>query len=93
MATVQLVVPANWRTVAGRDLGPLVCQAGTVGEALRWLAEHHPQLAPRLFREDGQLACWVNAFLGEDNIRDRGGLGTPITDTASLTIVPALMGG
>lgn len=29
MPTVQIIVPANWRTVVGRDLGPLACEADT----------------------------------------------------------------
>ncbi len=92
-ATVRIVVPANWHTVAGRDLRPLACQVGTAGEALRWLVGSYPEFGPRLFGRDGQLACWVNVYLGEDDIRDLGGLDTPITAPDSLTIVPALAGG
>jgi molybdopterin converting factor small subunit len=90
---VQIIVPANWRTVAGCDLGQLTCEAATAGDALRWLAARHPPFGPRLFGQAGQLAGWVNIYLGDDDIRHASGLDTPVTAPVSLTIVPALAGG
>ncbi len=93
MPEVQIIVPANWRTIAGRDLGSLTCDADTVGEALSWLAASHPQLAERLYGQDRQLASWVNVYLGEDDVRVLSGLDTPISGPAPLVIMPALAGG
>ena len=93
MPTVEIIVPANWRVVAGRDLGALTCQASTVGAALNWLTATHPQFIPRMFSRAGQLASWINVYLGENDVRHLAGLDTPIPGPASLTIVPALAGG
>ncbi|GAA0411017.1 molybdopterin synthase sulfur carrier subunit [Acrocarpospora corrugata] len=93
MATVEFIVPANWRTVAGGELGELRCSADTVGGALDWLTEAHPQFAARVYTGQGRLASWINIYVGEDDVRHLDGLDTPLSGDARLTVVPALAGG
>ncbi|WP_131739344.1 MoaD/ThiS family protein [Actinomadura roseirufa] len=92
-ATVWIIVPPAWRALLNdADPGSLRCQAATVRAALEWLIAAHPALAPRLL-QDGRLPRWTNIFLGEENIRDLGGLGTTLRDGATLTVLPAMAGG
>lgn len=93
MASVKIVLPANWRVVADRNLGVLACEVSTVGAALDWLISAHPEFQHRVFSRPGQLALWVNVYLGEDEVRQLAGLDTPIPSSVALTIVPAFAGG
>ena len=91
---VALVVPSNWQAVTGSDMSRLQCDATTVGQAVEWLIDKHPELRKRLFAHDGdRVASWVNVFLGEQNIRDVDGLATVITGPDTITILHAVAGG
>ena len=65
----------------------------TMGEALAALWRKYPGLRDRMVTEQGEVRQHVNIFIGEDNIRDRGGFGTAVVDGAAVTIVPAVSGG
>lgn len=92
--TVQFILPANWRTIAGQDLTGMRCAASTVGQALTWLHKAHPVLRERIFTAEDELAPWVVVCLGDEDIRTRQGLDTPIVDqNAELRVIPALIGG
>lgn len=93
MPDVEIVVPANWRVVAGQELGDLHCDADTVRGALDWLIRKHPQFQPRLFSGADRLASWINIYLDNEDIRGLALLDTPIRTRAALVLVPALAGG
>jgi molybdopterin converting factor small subunit len=93
MPDVAIVVPANWRVVAGQELGELVCDADTVRAALNWLIRKHPQFQSRLFSSGDQIASWVNVYLNNEDIRGLASLDTPIQGRTELVILPALAGG
>jgi len=65
----------------------------TVGEALADLTGRHPDLTRHLYEENGRLRPFINVYLGEDNIKTRQGLETPVPDGAELMLVPAIAGG
>lgn len=91
---VALVVPSNWQAVTGSDMSGLNCNATTVGDAVRWLIDRHPELHKRLFAQDpDRVASWVNVFLDEQNIRDLDGLATVISCPGTITILHAVAGG
>ena len=62
----------------------------TVGEVVAAL---DPVLRRRLTDEQGAVRRHVNIYLGNDNIRDLDGLGTPLTDGDELMILPSVAGG
>jgi len=66
---------------------------GTVGEVLEALAAAYPDLKRHLYDDAGKLRQYVNVFLGEDNIRDFGGLAAPAKEDSVVTLVPAIAGG
>ena len=66
---------------------------GTVGDALRALAEQHPGTKEQLFSEDGQLNRYVNVYLNDEDVRVLDGLDTSASDSDTVVILPAMAGG
>ena len=66
---------------------------GTVGDALRGLAEAHPATREQLFTPEGELNRYVNVYLNDEDIRVLEGLDTPVADADTVVILPAMAGG
>lgn len=66
---------------------------GTVGEALSSLTDAHPELASRIFTDDGGVRRFVNIFANDEDIRFQENLDTGLEDGDELSIVPAIAGG
>jgi MoaD family protein len=64
-----------------------------VGEVLRELAGRHPGTERQLFQEDGQLNRYVNVYLNDEDVRVLEGLDTPVKESDTLVILPAMAGG
>jgi molybdopterin synthase sulfur carrier subunit len=64
----------------------------TVGEVLSDVAERFPALRARIF-EDGNIAAFVNVYVGGEDIRTQDGLATPVPDDATVILLPAMAGG
>jgi len=77
----------------GRRSVPLASPCATVAQAFDQLWRLHPGLRDRVLTEQGAVRRHVNVFVGTDNIRDTGGLDTPVPDGAEIAIVPAVSGG
>lgn len=88
---ITVRVPTQLRTLtAGKEE---VSGAGaTVGELIDHLEGAHPGLKDRLLDAKG-IRRFVNLYLNEDDVRFLDGLNTPVKDTDTLTIVPAIAGG
>ncbi|MBI3935201.1 MAG: MoaD/ThiS family protein [Acidobacteria bacterium] len=92
--TITFLIPSYLRFHArGRSQVILSSPATTVAEALDalWLA--FPSLRDRVLNEQGQVRQHVNIFVGDENIRDCGGLAARISDGCEITIVPNVSGG
>ena len=46
-----------------------------------------------LFAEDGQLNRYVNVYLNDEDVRVLDGLETPVQESDTLVILPAMAGG
>ena len=66
---------------------------GTVGEALRQLAERYPQTKDQLFSPEGDLNRYVNVYLNDEDVRVLDGLDTAVNAGDTLVILPAMAGG
>jgi MoaD family protein len=64
-----------------------------VDQVLRALATEHPDTERQLFGEDGQLNRYVNVYLNDEDVRVLDGLDTPVKDSDTLVILPAMAGG
>ena len=90
--SVTVRIPTQLRTLTG-GAGEVEIEGASIGEVLKALDVAHPGFADRLFDEAGNLRRFVNVFLADEDVRFLDGLATPVTDGATLSIVPAVAGG
>jgi molybdopterin converting factor small subunit len=89
MAAVR--IPPTLRAEVG-GLRELDARGDTVADVIDDLVERYPALGVQLL-ENGELASYVNVYLGGEDIRTLGGLETPVDDSESLILLPAMAGG
>jgi molybdopterin converting factor small subunit len=70
-----------------------VSGGATVLDALEALWAACPGIRDRVVTEQGQIREHINIFVGKEHIRYTGGLGTPLSSGAEISIVPAISGG
>jgi molybdopterin synthase sulfur carrier subunit len=90
MATVK--IPPVLRPSTG---GEKEVSAGgeSVGAVLNALAEQHPSTKAQLFGDNGDLNRYVNVYLNDEDVRVLDGLDTPVGESDTLVILPAMAGG
>ncbi len=64
----------------------------TVRAVLDDLVGRYPALGAQIFA-DGDIAPFVNVYLGGEDVRTLEGLDTPITDGQTVILLPAMAGG
>jgi len=89
MAAVR--IPPTLRAEVGGQR-ELEASGETVAEVLDDLVDRYPPLAAQLL-ESGELASFVNVYLGGEDIRTLDGLETPVRDGATVILLPAMAGG
>ena len=87
-----LRIPTQLRTLT-HGAGEVTVDGSTVGEALKALDATHPGFGERLFDDAGNLRRFVNVFVADEDIRFLDGLSTPVEDTTTISIIPAVAGG
>ena len=90
MATVR--IPPVLRPSVGGEK-ELTAEGSSVGEILNSVAEAHPDTQSQLFASDGELNRYVNVYLNDEDVRVLEGLQTPVGETDTLVILPAMAGG
>jgi len=65
----------------------------TVSEAMSDLVAQYPDLKQHIFNDQGSLRPFVNLFLGEENVKDLGGLDTPLEENDRMLLIPSIAGG
>ena len=90
MATIK--IPPVLRASVGGEK-EVRADGGDVGTILRALADQHPATQSQLFDSDGQLNRYVNVYLNDEDVRVLGGLDTPVGESDTLVILPAMAGG
>jgi sulfur-carrier protein len=67
------------------------------GEDLRTVVANleatHPGIEDRLLDDSGQLRRFVNVFVRDEDVRFQDGLDTKVTESDTISIVPAVAGG
>jgi molybdopterin synthase sulfur carrier subunit len=89
MATVK-IPPVLRGSVGGEK--ELSAEGDTVGDVLHALVDAHPQTEAQLF-SNGDLNRYVNVYLNDEDVRVLDGLDTPVSDSDTLVILPAMAGG
>ena len=91
---VIFLIPSPLRIFAdGISKVPLEVPVATVREALEALWARYPAVRDRVVTERGEVREYINIFVGDENIRDSGGLATPVRDGCEIMIVPSVAGG
>ena len=68
-------------------------EGGTVGDALRALADRYPATKDQLFSPEGDLNRYVNVYLNDEDVRVLDGLDTDAGESDTVVILPAMAGG
>jgi molybdopterin converting factor small subunit len=64
----------------------------TVRELLENLTERLPALGARVYG-DGEIRSFVNVYVDGEDVRTRDGLDTPVRDSSTVILLPAMAGG
>jgi len=84
-------IPPTLRTEVG-GARQVDADGETVRELLGDLAARYPSLGAQIL-EDGDLAPFVNVYLGGEDVRTLDGLDTAVGDGQTLILLPAMAGG
>jgi molybdopterin synthase sulfur carrier subunit len=89
---VTVSFPSALRSRVG-GCSTVIAKGRTIREIIDDLDQRFPGLRFNLCYETGQLRPYVNIFLERENIRYIQGLDTPISQSASVAILPSVAGG
>jgi molybdopterin converting factor small subunit len=89
MAAVR--IPPTLRAEVG-GARELEADGTTVSEVIDDLVERYPPLAAQLL-QDGELAPFVNVYVGGEDVRTQDGLETEVREGDQLILLPAIAGG
>jgi sulfur-carrier protein len=89
---VQVRIPTILRPDAG---GQAVVEANgtTLGEIFDDLVGRFPGLKEKVITEDGQLHKFVNVYVNDDDVRYLDKLDTKVSESDTVSILPAVAGG
>jgi molybdopterin/thiamine biosynthesis adenylyltransferase/rhodanese-related sulfurtransferase/molybdopterin converting factor small subunit len=65
----------------------------TIGTLLDDLTSRYPNLRRQIFKENNKVHSFVNIFLNEDNVRFLQREETPVSESDTIYIIPAIAGG
>ena len=89
MSVVRIPPTLRTETAGEREV---LASGETVRDLLANLTARFPGLRPQIL-EDGELAPFVNVYVGGEDVRTRRGLETPIEDGQTVILLPAMAGG
>jgi molybdopterin synthase sulfur carrier subunit len=84
-------VPPVLRTEAG-GVREVDATGSTVRELLDDLMARLPELGARVYA-DGAIHPFVNVYVDGEDVRTRDGLDTPVRDSSTVILLPAMAGG
>ena len=84
-------VPPVFREEAG-GAREVEASGATVRELLEDLSSRMPKLGEKVY--DGfEIRPYVNVYVDGEDVRTRAGLDTPVRDTSTVILLPAMAGG
>ncbi len=84
-------VPPVLRTEAG-GAREVEASGATVRELLEDLAVRVPALGEKVYAS-GAIQSFVNVYVDGEDVRTRDGLDTPVRETSTVILLPAMAGG
>ncbi len=88
---ITVRIPTPLRTLTqGRE--EVTASGATVGDLITDMESRFPGIRDRLLDDKG-VRRFINLYLNDEDVRFLESLRTPVKDTDTLTIVPAIAGG
>jgi molybdopterin converting factor small subunit len=84
-------IPPTLREEAGGER-EVLAEGTTVRELLDDLASRLPALGARIL-DNGSVARFVNVYVDGEDVRTRDGLDTPVEESSTVILLPAMAGG
>jgi sulfur-carrier protein len=84
-------VPPVLRAEAG-GAREVEASGDTVRALLEDLSERVPALGSKVYAE-GELQSFVNVYVDGEDVRTRDGLETPVRESSTVILLPAMAGG
>ena len=91
MKSVVVRVPPVLRAEAG-GAREVQASGANVREVLEDLTQRLPALGTRVYGE-GAIQSFVNVYVDGEDVRTRDGLDTPVRDSSTVILLPAMAGG
>ncbi|GAA3686766.1 MoaD/ThiS family protein [Nonomuraea antimicrobica] len=88
---IEVRIPTILRTYTD-GAKAVSAEGATLDELISNLESRHPGIKDRLV-DEGSLRRFVNVYLNDEDVRFLGGLGTPVADGDTVTVLPAVAGG
>ena len=85
-------IPSPLRKLTGGE-AVVVVDGADLRTVVTNLDAEHPGLGERLLDGDGGLRRFVNVFVRDEDVRFQEGLDTPVEESDTVSIVPAVAGG
>jgi molybdopterin synthase sulfur carrier subunit len=89
VTTVRIPPTLRTETEGEREVA---AHGGTLREVLADVSARFPALGDRILA-DGDLAPFVNVYVEGEDVRTLSGLETPVTDSSTVILLPAMAGG
>ena len=89
---ITIFIPTPLRRFAAEQ-SKVNVRANTVADAIKSLTFIHPSLSPYIYDEADLIRKHVRIYLGEEDIREKQGVATPLKEGDELSIIPAIAGG
>lgn len=89
--SVEVRVPTILRPYTG-GAKAVTAEGASLEAVIKDLDANYPGIGDRLIDESG-LRRFVNVYVNDEDVRFLDGLRTPIGDSDSITILPAVAGG
>jgi molybdopterin converting factor small subunit len=84
-------VPPVLRSEAG-GVREVEASGSNVRELLEDLAHRIPALGSRVYG-NGEIQSFVNVYVDGEDVRTQSGLDTPVGETSTVILLPAMAGG
>ena len=89
----HIIIPAALRNRMREPVSNLHLDSATVGDALRTLAERHPELADILFTQEGEPRPTLRIFVADRPIEESDGLKTAVGSDEEIVLLSPIAGG
>lgn len=90
MPSVRIPTPLRRLT---RDKDEVSINASTISQLVDKLEEEFPGIKERICDENGNLRRFINLYVNNEDIRFMNGMDTPLKETDTVSIIPAIAGG